>query len=206
RETLQAVDVRLDVAVPVRLESCDRAFEGHKRAPEPTPGELVQWRHHAAVGARSAKTGLWRTSGRPSTSNRNARSPRVPTHASTSRSRRARSSSSGLSRTPITETSSPRYIQARREVESSASSCVAPDRAGTSKSTISLSEFPPIIPFRMAAIGPHCLAHSCQILYGFSKRTVCLVRPSRAEVPGCDECADHRGGHFQGLPAAKLRN
>jgi len=48
-ETLQTIDVRLDVAVPVRLESCDRAFERHKRAPEPSPGELVQWWHHAAV-------------------------------------------------------------------------------------------------------------------------------------------------------------
>jgi hypothetical protein len=49
RKTLQAVDVRLDVAVPMRLESCDRAFEGHERATEPSPGELVQWWHHAAV-------------------------------------------------------------------------------------------------------------------------------------------------------------
>src|SRR4051812_27670419 len=49
REALQTVDVRLDVAVPVRLESCDRPFQGHERAPEPTPGELVEWWHHAAV-------------------------------------------------------------------------------------------------------------------------------------------------------------
>jgi hypothetical protein len=44
----------------VRLESCDRAFQGHECAPEPTPGELVEWWHHAAVCACSAKTG-WRT-------------------------------------------------------------------------------------------------------------------------------------------------
>src|SRR4051794_24684648 len=49
RETLQTVDVRFHVAVPVRLETGDRAFQGHECAPEPTPGELVEWWHHAAV-------------------------------------------------------------------------------------------------------------------------------------------------------------
>ena len=83
RETLQAVDARLDVAVPMRLESCDRAFRGTRARARADAGRtrpVVASRCGVCAGRSRSAAG--RRSARPPRT-RIASSPRCSIHVST---------------------------------------------------------------------------------------------------------------------------